>query len=140
MAISIYTISIIDISIYDICGCDMKDSVMGKEMRKGFLKLIVLKIISERPIHGYDIIAEIESKTRGHWVPSPGSIYPALEFLESKGYIAMEEVDRKKVYTITEEGREALKHIDMKRRELAKEINAIFEDTTEENDDGRQCY
>jgi len=117
----------------------MKDSMMGKEMRKGFLKMIVLKIISERPIHGYDIIGEIESKTMGRWVPSPGSIYPALEFLESRGYIMMEEIDRKKVYTITEDGKEALKYIDQRRRELAREINAIFEDTTEESDDGKQC-
>lgn len=62
----------------------MKDNMMSKEIRKGFLKMIVLKIISERPIHGYDIINEIESKTMGHWVPSPGSIYPALDFLEYK--------------------------------------------------------
>lgn len=117
----------------------MKDNMLSKEMRKGFLKMLVLKIISERPIHGYDIINEIESKTMGHWVPSPGSIYPALDFLESKGYITMEEIDRKKVYTITEEGKEALKYIDQKRRELAREINAIFEDTTEENDDEKPC-
>lgn len=107
----------------------MKEDVMSSEIRKGFLKMIVLKIISERPIHGYDIIHEIEAKTRGHWVPSPGSVYPALEFLESKGYVSMEEADRKKVYTITEEGKKALDYIDEKRKELIDDMKTLFGDT-----------
>jgi DNA-binding PadR family transcriptional regulator len=106
----------------------MKDDLMGGEIRKGFLKMIILHIISKKPIHGYEIIQEIEAKTRGHWVPSPGSVYPALDFLESKGYISMEESDRKKVYTITEEGRSVLGHIDARRKELFEEMRTIFGD------------
>jgi DNA-binding PadR family transcriptional regulator len=106
----------------------MTDDAMGREMRKGFLKMIVLKIISKKPIHGYDIINEIETVTRGHWVPSPGSIYPALDFLETKGYVSMEDIDRKKVYTITEEGKKALEAIDEKRRRLSEEIGLLFND------------
>lgn len=105
----------------------MKDMV-GSEIRKGFLKMIVLKIISEKPIHGYDIIHEIEEKTRGHWVPSPGSVYPALEYLQSKGYISMEESDRKKVYSITESGKKTLDYIDERRKELIEEMNMLFGD------------
>jgi DNA-binding PadR family transcriptional regulator len=90
--------------------------------------MIVLKIISKKPIHGYDIINEIETVTRGHWVPSPGSIYPALDFLETKGYVSMEDIDRKKVYTITEEGKKALEAIDEKRRRLSEEIGLLFND------------
>jgi DNA-binding PadR family transcriptional regulator len=106
----------------------MKDDMMGGEFRKGFLKLIVLKIISKKPIHGYDIIQEIESKTRGNWVPSPGSVYPVLEYLESRGYISMEESDRKKVYTITEPGMNILDHFDRRRKELAEEMRMLFGD------------
>ncbi len=101
---------------------------MGREMRRGFLKMIVLKIISKKPIHGYDIIHEIETVTRGHWVPSPGSIYPVLDFLEAKGYVSMEEIDRKKVYTITEEGKKALEAIEEKRRQLSEEMSLLFND------------
>ena len=106
----------------------MIDDALGNEMRKGFLKMIVLKIISRKPIHGYDIIHEIELKSHGHWVPSPGSVYPVLEWLEKKQYISMEEADRKKVYTITEEGMKALRIIDDRRREMIKEMNLIFGD------------
>lgn len=114
--------------MFDISDHDMKDDMMGGGIRKGFLKMIVLKIISMKPIHGYDIIQEIESRTRGHWVPSPGSVYPVLDFLESKGYISMEESDRKKVYTITEEGRSVLDHIDTRRKELFEEMRTLFGD------------
>ncbi len=106
----------------------MKDDMMGNEIRRGFLKMIVLKMISEKPIHGYDIIQEIEAKSRGHWVPSPGSVYPVLDYLESKGYISMEESDRKKVYTITDKGRKALDDIDARRKELFDEMRTLFGD------------
>ncbi len=106
----------------------MIDDTMGREMRKGTLKMVVLKIISKKPIHGYDIIQEIETITHGHWVPSPGSIYPALDFLESRGYVVMEEIDRKKVYTITDEGKKALEAIDEIRRQLIKEMGLLFSD------------
>ncbi len=107
-------------------GKDEKNDVFNHEMRKGFLKMFVLKIINGKPIHGYDIIQEIEAKTKGHWVPSPGSVYPVLEFLQTKGYISMEEIDRKKVYTITTEGKKALDYIDGRRKEIFEEINTLF--------------
>lgn len=102
---------------------------VSKEFRKGFLKMIVLKIISKKPIHGYDIIQIMDEKSHGRWVPSPGSIYPILDFLESKRFITMEEVDRKKVYTITDEGKKALETIDERRRAMIQDMNAFFGDT-----------
>ena len=81
-----------------------KHELLNNEIRKGFLKIIILKSIQEKPIHGYDIIHLIQEKSRGNWTPSPGSVYPALEQLESKGYIVSEEVERKKVYSITPKG------------------------------------
>lgn len=101
---------------------------MSKEFRKGFLKMIVLKIISKKPIHGYDIIQIMDEKSHGRWVPSPGSIYPILDFLEGKHFITMEEVDRKKVYTITDEGKKALETIDERRRAMIQDMNAFFGD------------
>lgn len=108
---------------------------MGREMRKGSLKMVALKIISKKPIHGYDIIHAIETITNGHWVPSPGSMYPALDFLETKGYISMVEIDRKKVYTITEEGTKALEAIEEKRRQLVNEMSLLFGDEQVKIDD-----
>ncbi|MCD1295105.1 PadR family transcriptional regulator [Methanocella sp. CWC-04] len=105
-----------------------KNDLFNNEIRKGFLKLFLLKIIKEKPTHGYDIIQLINQKSEGRWMPSPGSVYPALEFLESKGYISSEEVDRKKVYTITPKGENAVEHISEKRRELINDLLTFLGD------------
>ena len=109
----------------------MNEHGFTNEMRKGFLKMIILKIIYDQPMHGYDIIHEIEGRTNGQWEPSPGSVYPALESLMSKGYISMEEVDRKKVYAITPEGREVVQHLKKRRLEMIQELNNLLGDSPE---------
>ncbi|CAJ35293.1 PadR family transcriptional regulator [Methanocella arvoryzae] len=115
----------------------MHDDVLNNEMRKGFLKVMLLHIVQERPSHGYEIIQEIGKKTHGGWAPSPGSVYPALDFLEKRGYIQCEEVDRKKVYSITEKGVGALDQIHARRQQWIQELNAFFGDVLEENHDGQ---
>jgi len=47
----------------------------------------VLALLLERPMHGYEIIQELESRTGGIWRPSPGSVYPTLQLLEDEGLI-----------------------------------------------------
>ncbi len=97
-----------------------------KEIRKGFLKAILLVIIHEKPIHGYDIIQLMKERSGGRWTPSPGSVYPALEHLEAKGYITSEEVDRKKVYSITPQGEWAIEQMRELRKEMLRDLNAFF--------------
>ena len=96
--------------------------IFNNEIRKGFLKVILLKIIQEKPTHGYEIIQKVSERSHGNWTPSPGSVYPALEYLESKGYISSEERDRKKVYTITPKGERAVEQMNNKRKELMSEL------------------
>jgi DNA-binding PadR family transcriptional regulator len=103
-------------------GNDPKSEIFNNEIRKGFLKIILLKIIQKTPTHGYDIIRLVNEKSRGHWMPSPGSVYPALEYLESKGYITSQEIDRKKVYTITPKGEKAIEVMNLKKKELFQEL------------------
>lgn len=76
-------------------------------MRRGDIKYLLLKILKENPMHGYEIINILETK-RGGCRPSAGSVYPTLQMLEEGGYLTSEQVDSKKVYTITEEGRKLL--------------------------------
>lgn len=104
---------------------------MTNEMRKGFLKMIILKIIYDKPMHGYDIIHEICERTHGNWEPSPGSVYPALEYLMNKGYISMEEIERKKIYSITPEGKEVIRRIHAKKEEMLAELHTLFGDLPE---------
>lgn len=107
------------------CSKEEKE-VFNNEIRKGFLKIILLKIIKDKPTHGYDIIHSVQEISHGNWKPSPGSVYPALEYLESKGYITSEEVERKKVYTITPKGEMAVERMNEKRKELMQEMVTFF--------------
>jgi DNA-binding PadR family transcriptional regulator len=72
-------------------------------MRRGDIKFHLLEILKEGPRHGYEIISELEKRSGGYR-PSPGSVYPTLQMLEEGGYLTGEQVEGKKVYTITEEG------------------------------------
>jgi DNA-binding PadR family transcriptional regulator len=74
--------------------------------RRGDVKFLVLELLTDSPRHGYDIIGAIEER-RG-FRPSPGSIYPTLQMLEDGGFVTSTEVEGKRVYTITDSGRELL--------------------------------
>jgi DNA-binding PadR family transcriptional regulator len=76
------------------------------ESERGSLKYDILGILWDGPRHGYDIMLTIEEK-RG-FRPSPGSIYPALQMLEEGDFLTCQDVDGKRVYTITDKGSELL--------------------------------
>jgi DNA-binding PadR family transcriptional regulator len=66
----------------------------------------VLALLAERPMHGYEMIKEIEERTGGIWKPSAGSIYPTLALLEDEGLVRGEESEGKRRFTLTDEGTE----------------------------------
>ena len=72
-------------------------------MRRGDIKYLLLEILKEGPRHGYEIITGLEGRFRGYR-PSPGSVYPTLQMLEEGGYVTSQEIDGKKIYTITDAG------------------------------------
>jgi DNA-binding PadR family transcriptional regulator len=65
----------------------------------------VLALLLERPMHGYEIIQELDSRTNGIWRPSPGSVYPTLQLLEDEGLIEAEAEGGRKSYHLTDAGR-----------------------------------
>lgn len=74
------------------------------------LRLILLALIGDAPRHGYDLIREIEERTGGAYVPSPGVVYPTLTMLADMGQIEERESEgAKKLYGITAEGEAHLK-------------------------------
>ncbi|WP_187398697.1 helix-turn-helix transcriptional regulator [Micromonospora sp. WP24] len=75
--------------------------------RRPNVRAAVLALLTERPMHGYEMIQEIDSRTGGAWRPSPGSIYPTLQLLEDEGVIAAAEDSGggRKRFTVTEAGR-----------------------------------
>src|SRR3989442_7825768 len=81
---------------------------------KGLLRYYILHKIAQKPIHGYEIIQDIDSKTEGAWRPRAGSLYPILKKLVSEGLIKVDpepyaEATRR-VYHITPKGVESLAH------------------------------
>ncbi|MGB5303339.1 MAG: PadR family transcriptional regulator [Gemmatimonadota bacterium] len=75
---------------------------------RGDLKYMILELLRDRPMHGYEVMRALEETSGGAYTASPGSVYPTLQSLEDDGYVSSEEADGRKVYTITEEGREFL--------------------------------
>ncbi len=78
----------------------------GGRMRRGDIRTATLAVLAEEPGHGYDVIQRLEEKTGGAWRPSPGSVYPTLQLLEDEGLVRSSIHDSKRVYEITESGRE----------------------------------
>jgi DNA-binding PadR family transcriptional regulator len=76
----------------------------GRPLDSGDLRYIILKLVAEKPRHGYEIIKAIEDQLGGAYSPSPGVIYPTLTLLEELGYVAVTPVGTKKEYAITAEG------------------------------------
>jgi DNA-binding PadR family transcriptional regulator len=67
----------------------------------------VLALLAERPMHGYEMITELETRTGGIWRPSPGSVYPTLQLLEDEGLIVSDESEGRKRFALTDAGRAA---------------------------------
>jgi DNA-binding PadR family transcriptional regulator len=77
----------------------------GGRGRRPNVRTAVLALLHERPMHGYEMIQELESRTGGIWRPSPGSVYPTLQLLEDEGLIEAESGGGRKRFTLTEAGR-----------------------------------
>jgi DNA-binding PadR family transcriptional regulator len=78
--------------------------------RHGRLRLYLLKLLDESPRHGYEVIRLLQDRFLGVYSPSPGTIYPRLARLEAEGLVTRDEADGKKVYRITEKGRQELRN------------------------------
>jgi DNA-binding PadR family transcriptional regulator len=77
----------------------------GSRARRGDVRAAALGLLAERPMHGYEMIKEIEERTDGAWTPSAGSIYPTLQMLEDEGLVSSQEIEGKRRFTMTDAGR-----------------------------------
>lgn len=79
-----------------------------ERLERGFLRYLLLDALREQPKHGYEIIKNLEERTSGRYVPSPGTVYPTLQLLEDQGLVADEQQDARRVYRLTEAGQAEL--------------------------------
>ena len=94
---------------------------------RGNFKYLVLYILKEKPLHGYEIIQRIKELVGGGYEPSPGIIYPTLQLLEDMDYIVSEKIERKNVYHITDQGLKFLREHEEEVRSLIESIRAFRE-------------
>jgi DNA-binding PadR family transcriptional regulator len=108
--------------------------------RHGRLRLYLLKLLDEAPRHGYEVIRLLQDRFMGVYSPSPGTIYPRLARLEEDGLVTHDEVDGRKVYRITEKGREEIRgrlddlaeledELTQSVRDIAREVTEDVRDT-----------
>jgi DNA-binding PadR family transcriptional regulator len=90
----------------------------ARMLGSGDLQLIILALLAEKPRHGYEVIKALEEHSSGIYTPSPGVVYPALTYLEETQYAVSEASSNKKLYSITDAGREHL----AKNRDTADEM------------------
>jgi DNA-binding PadR family transcriptional regulator len=80
----------------------------GRRGRRGDVRAAILTLLTERPMHGYEMTQEIATRSHNLWKPSPGSVYPTLQLLVDEGLIVPTESEgSKKTFELTEEGRQA---------------------------------
>ncbi|MGD0451066.1 MAG: PadR family transcriptional regulator [Candidatus Bathyarchaeia archaeon] len=101
-----------------------------KEAQKGTIRIGILILLNKKPAHGYEIMKEINNRTKGFWKPTAGGVYPILRDLEKTGYIKGEWQTQKnrrlKVYKITESGELILRHAIVKQAEISNNIGNLF--------------
>jgi len=77
----------------------------GRSVRRGNVRVAILSVLQAGPMHGYQVITELETRTQGRWRPSAGSVYPTLQLLEDEGLLTSDERDGRRTYSVTDEGR-----------------------------------
>src|SRR5215468_9944205 len=105
---------------------------MTPVFRHGRLRLYLLRLLDEEPRHGYEVIRLLRDRFMGVYAPSPGTIYPRLARLEEEGLVTHDEENGRKVYRITEAGREELRNRGDELDELEQELSASVSDIVSE--------
>lgn len=88
----------------------------GGMVRRGEIRPLILAALARKPMHGYEIIQELEAESGGRWRPSAGSVYPTLQQLSDEGLVTSEEIDGRRTYTLTDAGRSAAEEAPAPRR------------------------
>lgn len=99
----------------------------GQWFGAGDMKYVILKLLRDKPRHGYEIMKDLEERMRGCYSPSPGTVYPTLQWLEDEGLVVAREVEGKKVYEITDSGRAFLES----NKDVVEEIFERITETVE---------
>jgi DNA-binding PadR family transcriptional regulator len=73
--------------------------------QRGDIRTAILLLLTDQPMHGYQIMQAMSDRTGGAWQPSPGAIYPTIAQLEDEGLVTTQEEGGRRLVTLTPEGR-----------------------------------
>jgi DNA-binding PadR family transcriptional regulator len=76
--------------------------------RRGDARYILLDALHDGPKHGYEIIKTLEERSGGKYVPSPGTVYPTLQYLEDQGFVRATQEAERRIYQLTDSGQAEL--------------------------------
>lgn len=105
-----------------------------RQMKKGVLDMLVLKLLEKESKYGYQLISELKERSRGVFVLKEGTLYPILYRLEDEGLVESswsepkEKQVARKYYRITDKGKGALPEIFEVWRQIAAGISQIMEE------------
>lgn len=103
-----------------------------RQLKKGALEIVILRLIERRPSYGYELLMELEQKSGRFFSLREGTLYPILYRLEDDELIRAQwdtgksRSAPKKIYTITPKGRETLKQLCQVWRQFAKSVNDLL--------------
>jgi DNA-binding PadR family transcriptional regulator len=104
----------------------------AKEVQKGYLKLLILMMLTRKPMHGYEIMDKVHKRTLGLWRPTAGGVYPLLKRMERKGEVKAKWIiasgRRRRVYQTTHEGMSRLNKALEKQKALIDTIDGLYAD------------
>jgi DNA-binding PadR family transcriptional regulator len=80
----------------------------GGRARRGDMQAAILGLLAEQPMHGYQVIQELGTRSGGAWTPGPGSVYPTLQAMEEQGLVTGEQDGSRRVFSLTDTGRAAV--------------------------------
>jgi PadR family transcriptional regulator, regulatory protein PadR len=105
---------------------------MDTELIKGTLSLLILSLLSRRPMYGYELAATVHADTDGAFTWKEGSLYPNLHKLQADGLIAGEWEDtdsgrKRRYYHLTAKGKSALKEKLNNWSELRTAVDRVLE-------------
>lgn len=103
----------------------------GRELLKGSTDSLLLSLINRQPMYGYQIIKELEKRSKGYFTFREGTLYPALHRLEKKGLIIgkwdrLASGQERRYYHITEKGQHALEEKITEWRGFSRAVNSIM--------------
>lgn len=93
-------------------------------LAKGGFRVLLLRVLSDKPMYGYEIIKVLEDRFQGFYRPSAGAVYPALRSLQREGLVAVRGSERRKTYRITPKGSAYLRNQREEMRQQFKSFQA----------------